>query len=115
MPMSHRPPFRRLALALAAAQIMAYAIAPTLESRTDRATGPVALERAHTHACVVLHAPDSCLACQLLSAHGQQARAACLPLALRDAVSPAASEHASAAPRAPPRTTRSRAPPQFLA
>jgi len=115
MPMSTRPLFRRLALAFAAAQIVVYAVAPLLESRNARTTAPVSLERAHTHSCVVLHAPDSCLACQLLSVHGQAGRGTCLPLALNDAVSPASSVQPVWAPRAPPRGTRSRAPPLDLA
>jgi hypothetical protein len=115
MLMNQRPLFRRLALALAAAQIVVYAAAPVLEALTERAPGPVALERSHSSACVVLHAPDSCLACQLLSALGQAARGTCLPVALSDAVSPATSEHSAWTPRAPPRNSRSRAPPQHLA
>ncbi len=115
MPMNRRPLFRRLVLALALAQITAYASAPALESRSEHAAGPVALERAHTHSCIVLHAPDSCLACQLLSAHGQVPRGTSLPVALVLAVAPAASEHSAWTPRAPPRNTRSRAPPHHLA
>src|SRR5712672_593875 len=90
MRMTKRTLFRRLALALAAAQLVAYAAVPVLEALTERAPGPVALERAHTASCVVLHTPDSCLACQLLSAHGQRADGACLPTATSDLVSPAA-------------------------
>ncbi len=115
MPMTNQPLFRRFALALAAAQIVAYAVVPVLEARSERAPGPVALERAHTSSCVVLHAPDSCLACQLLSAHGQAARGACLPAALVDLVSPAAAPQSGWTPRAPPRSSRSRAPPSLPA
>lgn len=115
MPMNRRPLLRRLALALAAAQIVVYAAAPVLEALTEHAPGPVALEHAHTHACVVLHAPDSCLACQLLSTLGHAARGACLPVVASDAIAPAASTYAAWTPRAPPRGTRSRAPPQHLA
>jgi hypothetical protein len=113
--MNNRPLFRRLALALAAAQIVVYAAVPVLEALTENAPGPVALERAHTSSCVVLHAPDSCLACQLLSTHGQAARGTCLPAQLSDAVTPATTSRSSWTPRAPPRSTRSRAPPSHLA
>ena len=115
MQMSTRPLFRRLALALAAAQIVVYAAAPVLEALTERAPGPVALERAHTSACIVLHAPDSCLACQLLSTHGQVGRGTCPPVGSKELASPAASAQAAWTPRAPPRSTRGRAPPLHLA
>jgi hypothetical protein len=115
MPMNRRPLFRRLVLALAAMQIAAYASAPVLEALSEHAPGPVALERAHTHSCIVLHVPDSCLACQTLSALGHSARGTCIPVALSDVVSPTASAQSGWTPRAPPRSTRSRAPPQLLA
>jgi len=64
----NRLAFRRFALVLAAAQLVAYGIAPVLEARSERNPGPVHIERAHNESCVPLHAPDACLACQLLTA-----------------------------------------------
>src|SRR6266849_333030 len=64
-----RPALRRLALALAAAQLVAYAAVPILEARAERASGP-AFERKHSSSCVVLHSSATCLACQLCSTHG---------------------------------------------
>ena len=115
IPSRCRPAFRRLALALAAAQIVAYAATPVVEALTDRAPGPVAVERSHDATCVVLHSSDSCLACQLLSAHGQRARGTCLPGAPPLALAPVAMTRVSSPPRAPPRNLRSRAPPADLA
>jgi len=110
-----RPLRRRLALALAAAQLLAYAAAPLIESRAERAPGPVALERTHTASCVVLHAPDSCLACQLLTIHGQRPEGACVPLAVTSREAATNPRLAAWTPRAPPGTLHSRAPPTHLA
>ena len=112
--MSHRL-FRRFALALATAQIVVYAAGPALESLSDRAPGPIALERTHTSSCVVLHAPDSCLVCQLLTTAFQPASSASLPVAASNVVAPAVLSLTSLAPRAPPTSLGSRAPPLRLA
>ena len=106
--------FRRFALVLAAAQLAAYGAAPLLEASTERSPGPVHIERAHDQSCVPIHAPDACLACQLLTA---SARA---PDIVR--VSSASDERCGVegivltvmAPRPPPSIYLTRAPPQDL-
>ena len=115
IPSRSRPALRRLALALAAAQIVAYAATPVVEALTERAPGPVSLEPIHTATCVILHSSDSCLACQLLSVHGQRACGTSLPAAPPLAAAPDLTTRTSRSLRAPPRHLRSRAPPAHLA
>ena len=110
-----RPSFRRFALTLAAAQLLAYASVPVIEAATERATAGAAIENGHSKACFPIHAPDTCMACQLLvmSAHRpvqtqrSAEQAARLPIDDRGM--------ASRAPRAPPGPHLSRAPPSTLA
>jgi hypothetical protein len=110
-----RPAFRRFALALAAAQLLAYAVAPVIEGATERPSTGASVESGHTKACIPLHAPDACLACQLLVMHAQRpapVQRACeavayLPVDDRGL--------ASKAPRAPPGPKLTRAPPTILA
>ena len=107
-----RPALRRLALVLATAKLVAYAAVPLVEGRTERLAG-AALERSHTTACVVLHSPVSCLACQLLSAHGQRAGGTTVPASCLAGTAPAVLGEAFASSRPPDRTLRSRAPPHL--
>src|SRR5262245_5691270 len=105
------PTLKRLAMALATAQLLAYAAAPIIEAQTERAPGPVAIERSHTAQCVRVHQPESCLACQLVSARARAGERTRVPeLATQQASLEPAARTASQ-PRAPPRSTRSRAPP----
>ena len=115
MPLRQRPLLRRLALTFAVMLIAAYASAPLVEALTEHAPGPVSLEATHTASCVVLHSPDSCLACHLLTTHGRRPDGAVLPLVVALERAPLAIAASSAEPRAPPRTTHSRAPPTHLA
>jgi hypothetical protein len=107
-----RPALRRLALALATAQLVAYAAVPVVEGRSERTAGP-ALERSHTAACVVLHSAISCLACQLLSAHGQRAGGATEPASWLAVRAPAVIGEAFTSSRPPHRSLQSRAPPHL--
>jgi hypothetical protein len=108
-----RPALRRLALALATAQLVAYAAVPVVEGRTERVGGPEALERNHTATCVVLHSPISCLACQLLSAHGQRAAGASVPASWLAGRATAVIGEAFASLRPADRSLHSRAPPHL--
>jgi hypothetical protein len=114
-PSHSRTAFRRFALAVAACQLLAYAAAPVVEALTETAPGPVSIERAHTASCVVLHAPDTCLACALLGVHAERPRPTCVPASAIDAPLARAALRDAAPPRAPPRSTHSRAPPADLA
>jgi hypothetical protein len=59
---------RLVAVALIAAQVGAYALSPYAEARAGGAAGQMpTIEQQHGDDCVVLHRPDHCLACQLLS------------------------------------------------
>jgi hypothetical protein len=107
-----RPALRRLALALATAQLVAYAAVPVVEGRTERSAGP-ALERTHTATCVVLHSPISCLACQLLATHGQRAGGTTVPASRLAVRAPAVIGEAFASSRSPNRSLQSRAPPHL--
>lgn len=59
---------RLFAVALVASQAAAYALAPVAEARAASPVGPVShVEASNDGVCVVIHQPDHCLACQLLS------------------------------------------------
>ena len=108
-----RRALRRLALALAACQMVAYAAVPIVEGRTERAAGPVAIERNHTATCVVLHSPASCLACQLLTATGLRADGASVPASSLARSAAQVIGEVVAASRPPDRSLQSRAPPHL--
>ena len=75
---------RLVAVVLIAAQVGAYALSPYAEARAGGAAGPMpTIEQQHGKNCVVLHRPDHCLACQLLSLRFRAASAATpIPLAI---------------------------------
>ena len=110
-----RPSFRRFALVLAAAQIVAYGLAPVLEAATERNPGPVHIERAHNQSCVPLHAPDACLACQLLTATAATPDIVRVALPSDERCSTEGMVETVMAPRPPPVTFLTRAPPAHLA
>jgi hypothetical protein len=110
-----RPAFRRFALALAACQLLAYGSAPFIEAMTERTPGVTHIEAAHTAACVILHSANSCMACQLLTTHAQQARAAGVPVLAVAVAGPSPATHLLAPSRAPPSNRQCRAPPINLA
>jgi hypothetical protein len=107
-----RPAFRRFALTLAAAQLLAYASAPVVEALTDRTPGPVSIESGHSKACVQIHQESTCMACQLLTLTAHRGQAATVPCtdSQRAVFIQLA---ASASPRAPPQGPLSRAPPSL--
>jgi hypothetical protein len=107
-----RTGFRRLALVLATAQVLAYAMAPVLEAVTERPQGPHSVEVAHNGSCVPAHQPTTCLACQLLTLTAQQGHSVSIPAADRHCVT-FAFHLRSAAPRAPPEGPLTRAPPRL--
>lgn len=110
-----RNPLRRLALALATAQLLAYAVAPALEAATEKAPGPVHVEQPQTGTCTPVHAPDACLACQLLTLHAQAAVDRRADLIGEERAAFEAGALTTIAPRAPPTGLLTRAPPTRLA
>ena len=98
-------------MALATAQLLAYAAAPVVEALTERAPGPVSIEGTHSSHCVKIHEPATCLACQLVTLRGRAAERTRIPQLATQRVAMDAPGHRAAAPRAPPRTALSRAPP----
>jgi hypothetical protein len=106
--------FRRLALSLAAAQLLAYAAAPALEAVGERSPGPVAIEAAHSKACAPIHQPATCLACQMLSMNAQCPAGTSLPSFGSERAASVDLVASAAAPRAPPLRFLSRAPPLTL-
>jgi hypothetical protein len=106
--------FRRFALVLAAAQLLAYGAAPLLEAGTERNPGPVHIERAHNQSCVPLHAPDACLACQLLTATARAPEVVRVSLPNDERCSIESVVLTMMAPRPPPAIFLTRAPPQDL-
>jgi hypothetical protein len=85
VPVTSRPPLlRRLALALAFAQLAAFAVAPVLEgviaSRGAAVLGPTA--GTAPAGVVVTHNPADCAACSLLHAKALTANAGASPLAV---------------------------------
>ena len=110
-----RPSFRRLALTLAAAQLLAYASAPIIEAVTERAPGSASIESGHSKTCIPLHAPETCMACQLLVLTAETP-VATLRLVDRLEQLPISDRGlAVRAPRPPPGPHLSRAPPTSLA
>lgn len=60
--------FRHVAALLVTAQAVAYALAPIAEARTAHTPEAVShIEASHSAACVIVHRPDTCIACQMLS------------------------------------------------
>lgn len=109
-----RPAFRRFALALAAAQLLAYGAASVLEAEVERNPGPAHIERAHSDSCVPIHAPASCIACQLLTVHVPVPAATRMPLRTDETRATEIVASLSVAPRAPPTGFLTRAPPITL-
>lgn len=110
-----RPLVRRLAAALAAAQIAAYAAAPILESRVERAPGPVSVEQGHSSHCVKVHQAATCLACQLVVTRARAGEGGHVPELAAMQELPAVASEAARAPRAPPDRPQTRAPPSLAA
>ena len=110
-----RPAFRRFALVLAAAQLVAYGAAPVLEARTERNPGPIHIEKAHNQSCVPMHAPDACLACQLLTASADTPEIVRVSLPRDERCSVEGFVVTVMAPRPPPTIFLTRAPPPHLA
>jgi hypothetical protein len=111
----NRTGFRRFALAIAAAQVLAYAFAPVLEAVTERAAGPNVVEVAHTKTCTPVHQPSTCMACQLLNITASKSDGPQQPATREDHARPADDGVTIACPRAPPAANLSRAPPATLA
>jgi hypothetical protein len=102
---------KRLAFALATAQMLAYAAAPVIEAQTEHAPGPTHIERTHSSHCVRIHQPDTCLACQLVSLRARAGERTSVPVMTSQVAASDPAARTVTVPRAPPRTTRSRAPP----
>ena len=103
------------ALVLATLHVVAYGAAPVLEARTERSPGPVHIERAHNESCVPIHAPDACLACQLLTATARAPEIVRVSLASEERCRVEGVVLTVMAPRPPPATFLTRAPPPHLA
>jgi hypothetical protein len=106
----NRPALRRLALALAAAQVLAHAAAPVLHGLTDRDPGPAHVEAATDQACVPAHAASACVVCQMLTLQARRPDAARIFVAA-DVARICDNAIVLAAPRAPPQGFLTRAPP----
>lgn len=109
------PAFRRFALVIAAAQVVAYAAAPALEASSERVPGPHHVERATGRTCDPVHQPAACLACQLLDVTARAPEPGSAMIAAGLQARPAEVESLGAAPRAPPLSYHTRAPPFVLA
>ncbi len=107
--------FRRLALALATAQMAIYATLPFAEARLERAPGPAAVEAHHTTDCAPVHNPATCLFCQVALVRAEAGTRTSAPQADESRSALASAPHAVAMPRAPPHEPPSRAPPLSLA
>jgi len=107
--------FRRFALMLAAAQLVAYGLAPVLEASAEWNPGPIHIERAHSQSCVPLHAPDACLACQLLTTSAATPEIVRIALPNDERCYLESMVATVSAPRPPPLTFQTRAPPTHLA
>jgi len=105
---------RRLALALAAAQLAAFALAPVIEAATEHAPGPPSVESAHQH-CARVHQPATCLACVLLAARARTPERVVLVMAESVSHIRESTTAKQAPSRAPPRALRTRAPPPLAA
>lgn len=107
--------FRRMALALVAAQALAYALSPVVESGAAQ-RAEAGIERSHS-GCSIVHRPDTCIACQLMAVRARAPHAGDTDLPGGGRVlaenAPRTTNHA---PRTPPRAgLHSRAPPASLA
>ena len=109
--LSRRPWLRRLTVLLATVQVVTLTVAPIAEALDAHRTGSAAVESGHSAHCARIHQPATCVTCQLTASGARVPERARLPLF---AVTSAPTEAGSpdvAKPRAPPGTTRSRAPP----
>ena len=102
---------KRFALALAAAQLLAYAAAPLLESVLERTPGPAHFEAASDAPCVPTHGAANCLACQLLTLHARQPEVTRIPDSADVAAAPATAASVAFTARAPDTGFLTRAPP----
>ena len=109
------PAFRRFALLIATAQVVAYAAAPVLEASTERAPGPHHVESATGRTCDPVHQPAACLACHLLDVTAREVQGTRAAAPVEAQCRPADVELSGVAPRAPPLTYLTRAPPTILA
>lgn len=109
----HRTFVRRFALALAVAQLTAFALVPVIEAN-ERASGPPTIEAAHQH-CARLHQPATCLACVLLAARARTPERVVLAMTETESRMRESAPAAMAPSRAPPRVLRTRAPPLLAA
>lgn len=110
----NRPALRRLALALAAAQVLAYAAAPVLHGVTERNPGPAHVEAASDQACVPAHAASACVVCQMLTLQARRPDPARIFVAADVAHIRDNAIERPAPPRAPPQGFLTRAPPIHL-
>ncbi len=90
MPSRNRTVLRRLALALAAAQLVAFALAPVIEGMTNHDRGHPTVQVAHEDG-IPVHQDATCLACVLAAARARtpepvrlvigraESRLACVP------------------------------------
>ena len=111
---SNRLLLRRLALALAAAQLAAFALAPVIEAASEHEPGPASIEAAHGH-CVKVHQPATCLACVLAATRGRAPERVRLVLTEAESRVRERPVPTAAPSRAPPRVLRTRAPPPLAA
>lgn len=109
-----RPALRRLALALGAAQVLAYAAAPVLHGLTDRSPGPAHVEAASDRSCVPAHAASACVVCQMLTLQARRPEAARVVVDADEAGAVERYLLLAAPPRAPPPGFFTRAPPTHL-
>ena len=110
----NRPALRRLALALAAAQVLAYAAAPVLHGLSERNPGPAHVEAATDQACVPAHAASACVVCQMLTLQARRPDPARIFVAADMAHIGDQAIALSAPARAPPQGFLTRAPPTHL-
>lgn len=105
---------RLFAVALVASQAAAYALAPVAEARAATPVGPVShVEASNDGVCVVIHQPDHCLACQLLSLRSRAPQSSQPAVNAPHSVRHAAATSAAAGPgwRAVSSPLQPRAPP----
>jgi hypothetical protein len=107
---SSRPRLRRLALALAATQLVVFALAPVLEAMTERPATAGAVEAAHD-GCVRVHRPATCMACILSSVRARVAAGVRVPVGTSITRFTDGAQPAAVPPFGPRHTPSSRAPP----
>ena len=114
--MPKRPPFRYLALVLAAVQLLAFAGAPVLEAVTveSYSVAPLAVDEAQSSGRSI-HDPGTCPACQLLGAHARRPEAARIAIPTSDACSGMLRSDGTSPQGAPRAGFLSRAPPLAVA